>query len=320
MDDFTPPLPFPAPLPSPLRPQLARSGSKQEILDYSLVLASQGVKHWMEFDGGEWSLTVEERDEGVSRDLIETYRAENVGFQDAPPERNELDMLLSPLIFLAVPVAAYFLVELSPWAQWLHSRGSADAARILRGEWWRCLTAATLHADDGHFLSNLVSGYFILNLLNHRLGIGTLMLLATLGAALANFAVALASVPQHISIGYSSVVFCALGLLAAVETLNLIRRGREQMARSGTGSDPSFWTLRFRRLSPLISAFFVAVLVGLGENADIKVHFYGFGLGAALGLATRFQPEGWRRAPVQALLALLAYGLYGAAWMLATRE
>ena len=318
MEEFPEPIPYPV----PMRPELARSGAKQEILDLSLVLASQGVKHWMEFDGREWSLSVEERDQSVAGTLIDTYRAENLGFQDAPPERNELDLLISPLVFLAVPVAAYFLVELSPWADWMHNRGSADAARILAGEWWRCFTAATLHADDGHFLSNLVSGYFILNLLNHRLGIGTLMLLSTLGAAAANLVVALASDPRHNSIGYSSVVFCALGLLAAVETLNLIKRARDHASRpdAGPGQDASFWTLRFRRLSPLISAFFVAVLVGLGENADVKVHFYGFGIGAVLGFATRFLPAGWRRPPAQAMLSLAAYGLYGAAWMLALRE
>jgi rhomboid protease GluP len=288
---------------APLRRVLVRSARKNEILDYSLVLASQGFKHWMEFDGEEWSLTTEETDAPVAMELIELYRAENRGFQDAPPEQRDLDLLLSPLLFLAVPVACYFLVGLSPWANWWYSRGSADARLILEGQWWRCLTAATLHADEVHFLSNLVSGYFILNLLHHRMKAGTVMLLASLGAAATNALVALASGPRHVSIGFSSVVFCALGMLAAVETLNLPRRGDKSL----------------RRLTPLISAFFVAVMVGLGENADVKAHFYGFGIGAGLGLLSRLIPKAWNRPAWQAVPALATYAAYAAAWYLALR-
>jgi len=316
MEDLEPFDPF-----RPARRELVRSPRKQDILDNSLVLASQGVKHWMEFHGEEWSLSVDERDAEPAAALIETWRLENEGFTEAPAEEADLDLLVAPLLFLAVPVAAYFLVGFSPWAEWLKSRGEADAARILAGEWWRCLTAATLHADDAHLLSNLVSGYFILNLLNHRIGIGTLMLLSTLAAGVDNFLVALASGPGHVSLGYSSVVFCALGLLAGVETWNLWRRRREHAVRQG--KRPGDGAIRFtqlRRLSPLISALFVAVLVGIGEGVDVKAHFYGFGLGAALGLVTPLLPRRLSRPGAQAGLAAATFALYACAWILAIHE
>lgn len=314
MTDEHPPLPgddFP-PLSeaAPIRHVLVQGSRKDEILDYSLVLASQGLKHWMEFDGAEWKLTIDGPEARIAQDLIELYRSENRGFRDAPPENRDLDLLLSPLLFLAVPVACYFLVGLSPWANWWYSRGSADAALILQGQWWRCLTAATLHADEMHFLSNLVSGYFILNLLHHRMRAGTVMVLATAGAALTNGLVALVSDARHVSIGYSSVVFCALGLLAAVETLQLANRTGKGMSQ-GLGS--------LRRLTPILSAFFVAVLVGLGENADVKAHFYGFGIGAGLGLASHFFPKTWKRPAWQAASVLIVYAAYAAAWVLALK-
>ncbi|MBW8889361.1 MAG: rhomboid family intramembrane serine protease [Fibrobacteres bacterium] len=316
MEDLEPFDPF-----RPPRRELARSPCKQDILDISLVLASQSVKHWMEFHGDEWSLSVDERDAEPAAALIETWRQENEGFTEAPPEDFDLDLLVAPLLFLAIPVAAYFLVGFSPWAEWLKTRGEADAARILAGEWWRCLTAATLHADDAHLLSNLVSGYFILNLLNHRLGIGTLMLLSTLAAGVDNFLVALATGPGHVSLGYSSVVFCALGLLAGVETWNLWRRRRDHAVRQG--KRPGDGAIRFaqlRRLSPLISALFVAVLVGIGEGVDVKAHFYGFGLGAALGLVTPLLPRRLARPGAQAGLAIATFALYACGWILAIRE
>lgn len=295
---------------APVRHVLVHGSRKDEILDYSLVLASQGLKHWMEFDGAEWKLTIDGPEARIAQDLIEIYRSENRGYQDEPPEIRDLDLLISPLLFLAVPVACYFLVGLSPWANWWYSRGSADAALILQGQWWRCLTAATLHADAMHFLSNLVSGYFILNLLQHRMGVGTVMVLATAGAALTNGLVALASGIPHVSIGYSSVVFCALGLLAAVETLNLPKRSGKSVGQGPGG---------LRRLTPLISAFFVAVLVGLGENADVKAHFYGFGIGAVLGLSSYFFPRKWKRPAWQAASVFSVYAAYAAAWFLALR-
>jgi rhomboid protease GluP len=315
MDEFDLPDAF-----RPERRELARSEGKQEILDQSLVLASQGLKHWMEFDGSRWSLTVDEGDAAVAASLLETWQAENEGFAEAPAEELDFDLRLAPLLFLAVPASAYFLVGFSPAAEWLRDQGAADAARILAGEWWRCVTAATLHADDAHLLSNLVSGYFILNLLNHRLGIGTVMLLATLCAALDNLLVALVSGPGHVSLGFSSVVFCALGLLAAVETLALWRRRREHSARVGASPrDQGIRLAQLRRLSPLISALFVAVLVGLGEGVDVKAHFYGFGLGAAMGASTGWLPAFLQRTVVQAFLATSACLLYALAWALAAR-
>lgn len=272
-------------------------------MDYSLMLASQGIKHWIEFDGDEFNLSLDEKDMALAHELIDIYQSENRGFQEETPVQGNLDLLLAPVLFLAIPILCYFLVGLYPAANWVYSRGNADARLILAGEWWRCLTAATLHADEMHFLGNLVSGYFILNLLNHRLGIGTIMFLATLGAASTNFLVALASGPQHVSIGYSTVVFCALGMLAAVETLQRPRRGDRSL----------------RRLTPLISAFFVAVMVGLGENADVKAHFYGFAIGAGLGLASRFMPIDSKRPVFQTLMALASYGLFACAWFAALR-
>jgi rhomboid protease GluP len=309
---------------APLRHVLVKSPRKDEILDYSLLLASQSIKHWMEFDGSEWSLTLDERDVALASEIVAVYRSENRGFQDAPPSAGELDLLVSPLLFLAVPVACYFIVGLSPWANWWYSRGSADARLILEGQWWRCFTAATLHADEVHFLSNLVSGYFILNLLNHRLGMGSIMVLSTLGAGITNYLVALASGARHVSIGYSSVVFCALGMLAAVETLNLQKRRDPAAGQGSTGTGKGqaafgLWIVSLRRLTPLISAFFVAVMVGLGENADVKAHFYGFGIGAGMGLLSRLSPVAAKKPAWQAVLVMATYGLFALAWKMALR-
>jgi membrane associated rhomboid family serine protease len=299
MDDLEadrPPVPEP-----PGRPVIARSARKEEILELSLVLASQGIKHWMEFDGEEFTLSMDEASLPLARELLDLYRSENEKFMEEESASRSLELHLAPMFYLAIPVAAYFWVGLKPWAGWIKGLGMADAARILEGEWWRLLTATTLHADHEHFLGNILSGYFIFNLLNHRIGMGTLMALATLGAGFTNWLVALAAGPDHRSLGFSTVVFCALGMLAAVET-SLLPRRREK---------------GLRQMAPLLAAFFIAVMVGLGENADVKAHFYGFGVGAALGFLPRFLPKAISHPPWQFALIFLVYALYGMAWLVA---
>ena len=295
-------LPYPG-AEAPGRKVIARSSRKEEILEHSLVLASQGIRHWMEFDGEQFILTLEEASVPLALEILDLYRDENQNFREGeelPP--GQIELYLAPLLHLAIPVFLYFWVGMQPWGNWLTSQGLSDSRAILEeGQWWRCLTATTLHADHEHFLGNILSGFFILNLLNHRLGMGLIMILATVGAGLTNFLVAAVSAGDHRSLGFSSVVFCVLGMLGAVETA-FLRKRKE-------------WNLR--RMAPLIAAFFIAVMVGLGENADVKAHFYGFGIGAALGFLARFLPRGLARPPWQVAFAAATYGAYALAWWLA---
>ena len=55
---------------------LAR-GPKEEIFEYALMLASQGVKHWTEFDGNEYSLTLDAGDFPLASQLLDLYRADH---------------------------------------------------------------------------------------------------------------------------------------------------------------------------------------------------------------------------------------------------
>ena len=76
------PLPDPEARALPGRKVLVRSSRKEEVLELSLVLASQGIKHWMEFDGREFVLTLEDAALPVAECLLEVYRSENEAFRD----------------------------------------------------------------------------------------------------------------------------------------------------------------------------------------------------------------------------------------------
>ena len=78
--------------------------------------------------------------------------------------------------------------------------------------------------------------------------------------------------------------------------------------------------MRLRLLTPILAALFVAVYVGIGVNVDVKAHFYGFGIGAVLGLFSLLYPRAWERPAWQALSVLATYVAYAFAWFLALRS
>jgi rhomboid protease GluP len=280
-----------------------RSRQKSLMLDFSLVLASQDLEHEVDFDGERYLIWMSQEKLAVAREILHAYVRENRNFH-TEIEAPKLDMLVTPFVYLIWPTAFHFWVRLSAWPAWWVQQGAADARRILAGEWWRTLTATTLHADHPHFLSNLFSGYFMLNLLGHRLGIGLILFLGVTTSMIANFLVALTSPLNHISLGFSTTVFSILGILAGVETLHR----------------PATDGLHFRRINPLLAAFAVALLVGIGEDVDIKAHFFGFALGAAAGLLTHFLPKQIARWPAQIALGGFAYALYALSWIMATGQ
>src|SRR4249919_3481284 len=93
--------------------------------------------------------------------------------------------------------------------------GKLDAAAVQSGQWWRAITALTLHVDIVHLLMNLGAGTAIGYLASRQIGVGHAWLLTVVGAGVANLIEALFSMPGHQSVGASTAVFAALGLLAA---------------------------------------------------------------------------------------------------------
>jgi hypothetical protein len=93
--------------------------------------------------------------------------------------------------------------------------GMSRAGLIRDGEWWRTLTALSLHADPLHLVGNLVFGLVFGFLTGQLLGWGLAWSGMLLAGALGNALNALIHSPSHASIGASTAVFATLGILAA---------------------------------------------------------------------------------------------------------
>jgi hypothetical protein len=105
---------------------------------------------------------------------------------------------------------------------------------------------------------------------------------------------------DHRSIGASTAVFAALGLLAA-----WVRAGR----RSGPG-----WVYRW---GPVVAAVALLAYTGAGdENTDVGAHLWGFAAGLVAGAVAAFLPRQWlgsRR--VQAAAGATALAVLAAGWL-----
>lgn len=183
------------------------------------------------------------------------------------------------------------------------SAGVLDAGFLERGEWWRVLTALTLHGDVLHLFSNLAFGALFGYPAARLFGPGVAWLLILTGGGLAYGIDALLHPPTHHLLGASTAVFTALGLIAAY----------------GWRRHMQNWSPWMRNSAPLIGGIALLAFTGTGgENTDVLAHFVGFGIGAGMGaiLAKLPLPAPGRHG-LQWSAGLAAVALIAIAWTLA---
>ena len=147
--------------------------------------------------------------------------------------------------------------------------GRVDGVLIRGGEWWRTITALTLHSDARHIVGNLVFGVFFGFFAGRLMGSGVAWLAIVAAAATGNAANTLLLESAHRSIGASTAVFAALGLIAGY-----VWRGRF-MAQDR-------WSYR---LGPIVGGLALLMFTGTGdEKTDIGAHLLGFVCGFLAGM------------------------------------
>ena len=275
---------------------LRLSNDFRRTMDLSLVLDQEGIAHEVRRVGDErWALWVEDEDGARAQAAIAAFDRENPPEVPRPAEVHPVTGAVASGVAFALALVAVYLrtgpeSAGSPWFE----RGSADAAAILRGDWWRGVTALTLHADAGHVAGNAVLGGLLLALLARSVGPGMASALMLLSGVGGTFAAAGFLRHDFVSIGASTAVFGAIGSLAA-----LPRQGRRAWMALGGG---------------------IALLAFLGtsKHADLAGHLCGFVCGVLAGKAVSLLPPLRNRA-AQASLALVTASVPAAAWFAAFR-
>lgn len=281
--------------------------------DWALVLQSMSIEHVRRWTLGGWVLLVRDEDYDRARRSIDRYESEN---RDWPPREvrerpRHAPSLVAPLLFIGL--ALFFLVT-GPVAHgsiWFQ-RGRAESDLVLGAEPWRALTALTLHADGSHVLGNVISGSIFASAASRRLGPGGAAL-AILGAGtLGNVANAVAHHAMgggvHRSIGASTAVFAAIGILASTQ-LALDHRHAEGRKRALQ-----------EIAAPIVGGLALLGALGASPQSDLGAHLFGFLAGVLVGIVpaivlprTRPSPRPFLQAGLVALTLALVFG----AWRLA---
>ena len=279
--------------------------AEQQTRLWALTLEARNIPCRVEKDGESWQILVPPELFALALEEVRLFEEKNRNWPPPlPPAAPEADNLLITLSVLLLIAIFHNLTRLDlailnlSTADWI-SYGNADAGAIMAGQWWRAVTALTLHADGLHLLGNLTIGGFFIIFLCRTLGSGLGWSLLLASGTLGNLLNAWVQSPRHHSVGASTTVFGAVGLLAAINLLD----HRQNLRRR--------WYL------PLAAALALLALLGSeGENTDIGAHLFGFAVGIGLGLATSFLRSGKKRpgATLNALLALACLGLVSGAW------
>jgi rhomboid protease GluP len=249
--------------------EVYRARNAKSVREYALVLNAQHIPFVEIAMGKDRVLAVPAPEFERAQFELSHYAEENRNWPPRPAKVITLANGKQAAFWYGIVIVTFFLVDREglfhlPW----HTAGRADAEAILSGEWWRTITALTLHADLLHLASNLAFGAFFIAFASHLLGTGV-GLLAMLGSGiLGTLLNAIIQDPSHLSIGASTSVFGAIGTYVACLWA---QRRRQKIGAL------YIW-------SPLLfGSFFLGQLGMSGVNTDVVAHGTGFASGLLIG-------------------------------------
>jgi rhomboid protease GluP len=275
---------------------------RNECEERSFVLHAVGIESQVIWLGRAWGLVVPLDAQAAAQLQLERYERENPPRRrEPPPEPLHASAWLGSAAYAFVMLLVGYLAGRTAFGNdWLQA-GALLTGPTRAGEYWRAVTALTLHLDVGHLLANLGFGTVFGLLAGQLLGPGIAWASVLAAAAAANLLNAVVQPVTHSSVGASTAVFATLGLLSAYAWRK----------RAGQGDR---WAYRW---APLVAGVILLGFTGAGgERTDVLAHLTGFAMGALAGIAH----ASWRSprgAVAQVAAGLLSLALVGAAWVLA---
>ena len=234
-----------------------------------LVLSASGVSYRVKRGRKGWEIWVEESEYDTALAAIKQYFKENqVSSLPEDTGREEFQKTYTGVWFSAVLCAWYITYLSGPGRKlFIHTYGAASEA-ILKGELYRIVTALMLHADVVHLLGNMVGiaifGTAVCGIMGR--GLGWFMILLT--GIFGNFINAVFLKTGHLSIGASTAIFGAIGILAGHQFLERFRQPGQRMKA---------WL-------PLAGGIALLGFLGSGAHTDLTAHLFGFLSGLVLAI------------------------------------
>lgn len=294
--------------------QIYRSARLADCEELAFVLTAIGIASEIEWDGEAHVLQVAAEQMNSALAHLERYAAEKSATQTAATSAARAPAWLADhrgawtgVVLYAVVLCAVSLALANGLGRLdAFSVGELSGIGVRRGQWWRAITALTLHRDFAHLAGNLGFGAWMGYYAGARLGPGIAWLLTLLTAASVNLLDGRFGPPDYRSVGASTAVFAMLGLVAAVTW-------RERWNTAGR------WVARW---SPLVAGVILLGWTGSeGENTDLVAHALGFvaGVLCGAGIGSPRVRRALQRVP-QWLAGAAALALVVLGWTLALRS
>ncbi|WP_084456942.1 rhomboid family intramembrane serine protease [Desulfogranum mediterraneum] len=285
------------------RPVVIASGTPDQLASSALVLLSKDIEHELDQSRGE--LLVSPQQASAALYQLESYRCENKDWPPCPDVSWQPPFFKPWVTLTILGLLAIFFGHTGSWQSeslWFQLGAINRDTILVDHQWWRLVTALTLHADLVHLSGNLLIGGHLILLLSRTMGFGLSWLLVLLSGTAGNLINILVRDQQHLSVGFSTAVFATIGIFTGLRLCS-----------------PGSSALR-QILLPLGAGLGLLVFLGsAGANTDIGAHFFGFICGILVGMAARGSRIILRaaRARRQLLLLITALLLPILCWLLA---
>ena len=254
--------------------------SRQQAEQWSLVLRAANIPSVIEFEKRSWVIKVSALHEQKALQEIAAFMEENT---DWPPYRPQKKLPLpvltkyQPPTLLMMGALVIFFIITGPWSgssEWF-TRGAVSGRQIFEhGQWYRLVTALTLHADVVHLVGNILIGGILVHFLCRLLGNGLGWFLILASGTLGNLMNIYLHGSSHNSVGFSTAIFGTIGILSGYQAVSKRSAALKEI------------------LLPLAAgAGLLAFLGAGGPRTDLGAHFFGLLAGAVLGILLVFLPS-----------------------------
>jgi len=239
--------------------------SKQQALDWSLALLSQGIESAVEVgEEGQWQISVDPAEFGRAARVLRLYHLENRRLPGTiEPSRLLFDW--GQTWFFALLVLMY---ALSATTMPLLRDFGMMSKGFFAGEWWRPFTAVLLHQNGPHLIANVGIGMLFSGLAGGQFGAWRAFLLSYAAGVIAFVIGAAVQGDHYHALGASGMVMGALGLLTSFSLMHLNEMNKRWLAIRG-----------------IAGGLLLPVLLGLNPNphTDVLAHLTGFFFGLLFG-------------------------------------
>ena len=279
------------------------SRNRAACADRALVLAVAEIPHQVVHEPGGSLIVVPAAFSAQAIEEISLYDDANPAVVPKPRSQIRYRNAVPGIVaYIAVVLGVAWLAgEQTLGENWFRA-GRVDGVLVRAGEWWRTVTALTLHSGLGHLTGNVVFGALFGLFAGRILGSGIAWFSILLAGALGNLLNTLLLAAEHRSIGASTAVFAALGIVAGYVWRAKLMSQERWVYRNG----------------PIVGGLALLMYTGTGdENTDIGAHLFGFVCGFGAGMLLTLAKDRFFDTRWQLLAGAGAVLLVVGAWCIA---